>query len=141
MTTAQQPPLVSIGNIYATDREVITPVGSWPLSDVNVNTQDNTATTTHTPAWAIVMVILFVWLFLLSLLFLLARERRVEGTMTVLITARNGEQYSEHMKVHSAAQQQDVLNRVTYLQGLIGWKRHTLRLGTPPQLPGSGTQG
>jgi hypothetical protein len=114
--------LVSIGNVHATEEHVITPVGTWPLADVNVSTSDQTATTTHTPAWAIVLVILFIWFFLLSLLFLLARETRVSGFIAVHIQA-GSYSYTEQVPVYSAQQRWDVLNRVLFLQGAIGRAR------------------
>jgi hypothetical protein len=115
--------LVSIGNVHVTEQHVVTPAGTWPLADVNVTTSDQTATTTHTPGWAIVMVILFIWFFLLSLLFLLARESRVSGFIAVHIQA-GAYSYTEQVPVYSAQQRFDVLNRVVFLQGAIGRARH-----------------
>jgi hypothetical protein len=127
-STPRQPTqyLVSIGNIHATQHHVVTPGGTWPLADVNVGTTDQTATTTHTPAWAIVMVVLFIWFFLLSLLFLLARETRIQGFVAVTVYGPNGQSYIEHLPVWSAEARADVFNRVTYLQGLIGLERRRL---------------
>ena len=119
------PFLVSIGNIHATQHHVVTPAGTWPITEVNVATADQTATTTHTPAWAIVMVVIFIWFFLLSLLFLLARETRVTGFVTVTIHA-GGQSFVENVPIWNAMQRVDVLNRVTYLQGLIGQERYRL---------------
>jgi hypothetical protein len=122
---APAPFLVSIGNIHATQHHVVTPAGTWSVADVNVSTSDQTATTTHTPAWAIVMVVIFIWFFLLSLLFLLARESRVTGYVTVTIHA-GGQSYVENVPVWNVAQRADVLNRAMYLQGLIGQERYRL---------------
>src|ERR1700712_6030112 len=115
--------LVSFGNVHATDYWIVTPAGSWPLADVNVTSHDQTATTTHTPAWAIVMVILFIWFFLLSLLFLFARETRVSGYIAVHIQS-GGQSFTEQIPVNDAHQRADVLQRVAYLQGLIGQARY-----------------
>jgi hypothetical protein len=120
--------LVSIGNVHVTDQYVITPAGSWPLADTNVTSADQTATTTHTPAWAIVLVVLLIWFFFLSLLFLLARERQVSGFIAVTIQA-NGQRYTEQVPVASEAQRYDVLNRVAYLQSLIGQARYMRQVG------------
>ncbi|WP_354191234.1 hypothetical protein [Arthrobacter sp. UYCu712] len=117
------PLLLSIGNVHVTEQHVITPAGTWPLADVNVTTSDQTSTTTHTPAWAIVMVFLFIWFFLLSLLFLLARETRISGFIAVHIQAR-GYSYTEQVPVYSAQERADVLNRVLFLQGAIGQARN-----------------
>ena len=124
----QQPApfLVSIGNIHATRHHAVTPGGTWPIADVNVSTADQTQVTTHTPAWAIVMVVVFIWFFLLSLLFLLARESRISGYITVTVWGTDGQSYVENIPVANAAQRLDVFNRVTYLQSLIGQERHRL---------------
>lgn len=125
--SAQPAPfLVSIGNIHATQHHVVTPSGTWPVAEVDVATADQTHVTTHTPAWAIVLVVLFVWVFLLSLLFLLAKETRVSGHVAVMVRARNGQSYVENVPVHSAQHRGDVYNRVTYLQSLIGQERRRL---------------
>lgn len=117
------PYLVSIGNVHATPDWVVTPAGTWPISTVNVTTQDQTATTTHTPAWAIIMVILFIWFFLLSLLFLFAREPRVSGYVNVTLWGPGGQSYTENVPVWNAAQRADTFQRVTYLQSIIGQSR------------------
>lgn len=116
------PYLVSIGNMHATQHHLVTPGGTWPLADVNVTTNDQTHITTHTPTWAIVMVVIFIWFFLLSLLFLLARESRVQGFISVTVYA-GGQAYVENVPVWNEAQRYEVFNRVAYLQGLIGQER------------------
>ncbi|QHK19737.1 hypothetical protein GU243_08350 [Pseudarthrobacter psychrotolerans] len=68
------------------------------------------------------MVILFIWFFLLSLLFLLARQTRVNGFIAVNIQA-GPHTYTEQVPVSSAQQRHDTLNRVLYVQGLIGHAR------------------
>ncbi|WP_156118272.1 hypothetical protein [Microbacterium sp. ZOR0019] len=120
---ATSPYLVSIGNIHASQEWVVTPSGSWPTGTVNVTTQDQTATTTHTPAWAIVMVILFIWVFFLSLLFLLAKEIRITGFVNVTIWGPNGQSYTENVPIWNTEQRLDTFQRVTYLQGVIGYQR------------------
>lgn len=116
------PTLVSIGNIHVTAEHVITPAGSWPLKDVNVTTVDQTHTTSHTPTWAVVMVIIFIWFFLLSLLFLLARETRTSGYIAVHIQAGT-QSYTEQVPILSARQRGEVFNRVAFFQSLIGRAR------------------
>ncbi|MGI9822212.1 hypothetical protein [Agromyces sp. Marseille-Q5079] len=123
---APAPFLVSIGNIHATQHHIVTPTGTWPIAEVNTTTHDQTATTTHTPTWAIVMVAIFIWFFLLSLLFLLARESRVSGYVNVTVWGPGGQSYSENVPVWDAVQRADVFNRVSYLQGLIGQERARL---------------
>ncbi|MFT4028966.1 MAG: hypothetical protein QM675_03745 [Protaetiibacter sp.] len=119
--------LVTVGHVTANEHWIVTPAGTWPIAEVNVSSTDQTATTTHTPAWAIILVILFIWFFLLSLLFLLARETRVSGFVSIHVVAANGQSYSEQVPVFSAGQRLDIVNRVTYLQGLIGAARAAAR--------------
>ena len=130
-TPAQPQFLVAIGNVNATDHWVVTPAGTWPLADINVTSHDQTSTTTHTPAWAIVMVVLFIWVALLSLLFLLAREVRVTGYVAVHIQAGN-QSFTEQVPVYNAQQRADVLQRVSYLQGLVGHARYRQAQQQPP---------
>lgn len=115
--------VVSIGNVHATPQYVVTPSGSWPLGEVNVSATDQTHVTTHTPTWAIVLCLIFVWFFLLSLLFLLAKETRVSGFVTVGVAARNGQAHVENIPVMNDVQRADVFHRVGYLQSLVGQAR------------------
>jgi hypothetical protein len=115
--------LVTIGGVGANADVIMTPGGSWPLAEVNVTTQDQTTTTTHTPTWAIVMTVVTVWFFLLGLLFLLARERRVQGNVAVTVWAGNGQSYTEFVPISSEYERAEVVNRVAYLQGIIGQAR------------------
>lgn len=121
--------LVTAGNVHATADQIITPNGSWPVAETSVTVQDGTIMSTHTPAWAIVMVVLFIWFFLLSLLFLLAKEQRVHGVITVSVWSARGNNYTEHIPVYSAVQRADVLGRLNYLQGLVGAAQGRNRLG------------
>jgi hypothetical protein len=114
--------LVTIGSVGATPDRIVTPSGTWELANVNVSVQDQTATTTHVPAWAIVAVVLTVWFFLLGLLFLLARERRTQGNIAVTLVS-GGRMHTEFIPVWNEAQRIDVFNRVGYLQNVIGQAR------------------
>ena len=122
---AAAPPIIlnSVGNIRVTADWVFTPAGTWPIRDANITSSDQTATTTHTPAWAIVLVIVFIWFFFLSLLFLLAKETRIVGYIAVTVQA-GAHSYTEQVPVISAAARADVMNRLTHIQSLIGWARN-----------------
>ncbi|QDP94874.1 hypothetical protein FOE78_02125 [Microlunatus elymi] len=120
------PNLVSIGNIHATTHHVMTPAGTWPIADINVTSIDQTSTTSRTPTWAIVLAVVLVWFFLLSLLFLLVRETRVQGFISVTVTTIQGRSYTEQVPVIDPLGRADVFNRVTYLQSLIGQERFRL---------------
>lgn len=122
-TPANDPYLVHVGNVHATADWLVTPAGSWPLADVNVTTADQTSTTTHTPTWAVVMVIVFIWFFLLSLLFLLARETRVSGYVAIHVQS-GAQSFTDQIGVSNAFERAEVLRRAAYLQLLIGRARH-----------------
>lgn len=78
-------PLVTMGDITVTRNSVIVPQGRFPLRGTTWTVQDSIQVTESIPAWAIVMTILFVWLCLLGLLFLLAKERRYAGFVVVTV--------------------------------------------------------
>ncbi|MFK4299700.1 hypothetical protein ABH924_004886 [Arthrobacter sp. GAS37] len=80
-----------------------------------MTTADQTSTTTHTPDWAIVRVILFIWFLLLRLLFI-AREIRTSELHGCPYPG--GYSYIEQVQVpiHFAVRRKDVLNRVLNIQ-------------------------
>ncbi|WP_188896419.1 hypothetical protein [Microlunatus endophyticus] len=121
-----EPFLVSIGNIHATERHVVTPAGAWPIADVNIASVDQTSMSTRTPTWAVVLAIALVWFFLLSLLFLLAKESRLQGYIAVTVTTPRGQSYVEQVPVANGKARYEVFNRVSYLQNLIGRERARL---------------
>lgn len=120
---ANPPILLAIGHVQVTEHYVITPAGTWPLAEVNVTTVDQTSVSTRTPGWAIVMVCVFIWFFLLSLLFLLAKESRMGGFIAVHFQA-GGYSYTEQVPVTNELQRADVFNRVHFLQTQIGRARN-----------------
>lgn len=80
------PVLLTIGDISITSSSVIVPSGQYPLRGTTWTVQDSTQVTEHIPAYAIVLVVLFVWFCLLGLLFLLIKERRYSGFVSVTVT-------------------------------------------------------
>ncbi|QRY42309.1 hypothetical protein JVX92_15110 (plasmid) [Microbacterium hominis] len=122
-TSNESPYLISVGNIHATQDYVVTPAGTWPLAEVTVESRDQTATTSGIPAWAVILVIVFIWFFLLSLLFLLAREERTSGSIVVTVTHKSGRQWVEHVHIQAPHWRNDTLARVSYLQNLVNAAR------------------
>ncbi len=78
-------PLVTIGEITVTATSVIIPSGRFPLRGTTWTVQDSTQVTESMPAYAIVLTIVFVWFCLLGLLFLLIKEKRTTGFVTVSV--------------------------------------------------------
>lgn len=120
---APTPVLVSIGSVGVSQDRIVTPSGTWPTAQVNITAQDQTTATSSIPVWAIVMTVITVWFFLLGLLFLLAKERRTQGNVSVSIWAANGQSHTEFVQVYSEEQRADVFNRVAYAQNVIGQAR------------------
>lgn len=77
--------LYQFGDITVTATEVVTPKGRIPLTEAQWTVAPNLTTTTTIPPWAVVMAIIFIWVCLLSLLFLLAKEPRTSGYVTVTV--------------------------------------------------------
>ena len=112
------PVLCAVGDIAVTATEVTTPIGRQPLQGTTWIVANNTFTTQGIPVWAIIMCVLTVWLCLLGLLFLLAKEDRTTGQMQVSVQ-RAGFFHATAIPVSNPAQMADVENRVNYIRSLV----------------------
>lgn len=83
-----EPILLAIGDIAVTQGSVILPHGRFPLRGAAWTVQDSSQSNESIPAWAIVLAIIFFFLCLLGLLFLLVKERRYSGFITVSVTGQ-----------------------------------------------------
>ncbi len=83
---ADEPVLVSIGDIAVTPHWVVTPSGRIPVRQAQFHLTDMSRTTSTIPAWAIVCAILFFLFCLLGLLFLLVKEEHTTGWAQVVVT-------------------------------------------------------
>jgi hypothetical protein len=113
-----EPPIVQIGEINVTSTAVNTPAGQIPLRGSQWTVVDQWQVTERTPQWAIICAIVgFCFIFLFSLLFLLAKEQVYTGTVTV--TVSNGAAaYVARIPVANQAQVQHVYNQVNYIRSL-----------------------
>jgi hypothetical protein len=113
-----EPPIVQIGEINVTSTMVNTPAGQIPLRGSQWTVVDQWSVTERTPQWAIIVAIVgFCFIFLFSLLFLLAKEQVYTGTVTV--TVMNGPAaYVARVPVVNQAQVQHVYNQVNYVRSL-----------------------
>jgi hypothetical protein len=80
------PILLSIGDIGVTQTSVIVPQGRFPLRGTMWTVQDSTLVTEGIPPVAIVLTIIFVWFCLIGLLFLLMKEKKYRGFISVTVT-------------------------------------------------------
>lgn len=117
--------LLALGAMYITATHVHTPAGPIALASSHVSFLDQTRTTTKIPTWAIVLTVITVWFFLLGLLFLLAKEQRTEGYVSITVQDREGRAYTEHVRVASMAHRDQVIAQAQWLQQLAssaGWR-------------------
>jgi hypothetical protein len=110
--------LVTVGDMACTADEVITPDGRLPLARTVWVVQNNTTTSESIPTWAIVLCVLFVLVCLLGLLFLLAKERKTTGWMTVSVQG-GGTYHASQIAISAPEQVADVEGRVNYIRGLV----------------------
>jgi hypothetical protein len=80
------PVLLAIGDIAVTQTHVILPQGRFPLYGTTWTVQDSTQVSEGIPAVAIVLTIIFVWFCLIGLLFLLMKEKRYTGFVSITVT-------------------------------------------------------
>jgi hypothetical protein len=81
-----EPVLLSVGDISVTPSHVIVPQGRYPLNGTTWTVQDSTQVTEGIPAVAIVLTIVFVWICLIGLLFLLMKEKKYSGFVSITVT-------------------------------------------------------
>ncbi|WP_026919655.1 hypothetical protein [Gordonia shandongensis] len=113
-----QPPLVSIGDIQCTQSHVVTPIGSCPIQGARWHVTDMTQTTEEIPTWAIVCAIVGAFVVcLFSLFFLLVKERRVVGTVSVMVQ-NDGFSYTTAIPANGVGVAMDITNRVNYARML-----------------------
>ena len=96
----------------------MSPNGRWPLARTVWVVQNNTTTTEAIPTWAIVMAVLFFLVCLLGLLFLLVKERRTTGWVTVSVQGE-GTYHSTQVPVSAPEVVSDIESRVGYIRGLV----------------------
>jgi hypothetical protein len=77
--------LLTIGDMAVTPTHVLTPSGARPIARTTWIVQDNVQVTQAIPTWAIVLTVIFVWFCLLGLLFLLVKEDRTQGMVSVSV--------------------------------------------------------
>ena len=97
-TPPYEPIRVQVGQIACTDTQVHTPIGSYPLAGTIWTVTNQTYVSESIPGYAIVLTIIFFLFCLLGLLFLLIKERRVNGSVQVSVQGP-GFAYSTYIPV------------------------------------------
>jgi hypothetical protein len=86
---AYDTPILSIGDITVTRTSVIVPTGRYPLRDTNWSVHDAVVVTQAIPAYAIVLAVVFAVFCLIGLLFLLIKEPRFSGLVSVTVIGKD----------------------------------------------------
>jgi len=90
---------------------------------VRTTLDDRTSTRSHVAPIGVFFAIAFIWVFLLSLFFLLIRETRTSGVIFVTIEDRvDGRIWTESLIVGAGFQRTDILKRYAHLQKIINWR-------------------
>jgi len=130
---AMHSPPVQIGDVLVRGSVVMTPVGPLPLSGSRWMVVSQPMPTQQTQTWAVVVAALFVvfalvaapftcggsLIFLLGLLFLLAKRTEIAGIATVSIQSTAG-MYTAQEHVNSAEHAANLVQRVNFVQALAG---------------------
>jgi len=106
------PVLLSIGDISVTPTHVYVPQGRYPLHGTTWTVQDSTQVSEGIPPVAVILTIVFVWFCLIGLLFLLMKEKRYTGFVSITVTG-NGLYHSVQFpsSQHTGAWAADVVGR------------------------------
>ncbi|MBB4933329.1 hypothetical protein F4561_004149 [Lipingzhangella halophila] len=110
-------PLTMIGDIAVYQHEVVTPAGRFPIKGTTWTATDMSQVHETLPTYAVVLTIVFVWFCLLGLLFLLMKERSVQGYVQVTVHG-SGMFHSTMVPAHSAATFPQVMQQVNYARSL-----------------------
>ncbi len=112
-------PLVTIGDITCTERDVITPSGTIPISQSRWVVTDMSTSSERMSQTGIVLAIIgFFVICFLALLFLLMKERKTTGYVQVTVTGPHGFVHVSNIPANSEATMIDVSNRVGYARML-----------------------
>jgi len=87
-----------------------------PLAGSQWHTTTTGTAQRFTPTWAIIMCVLFIWVCLLGLLFLIVKQERYVGEVTVTVRTAGGQSWSDSVPVQSIASRDYVLQRVAWAQ-------------------------
>jgi hypothetical protein len=118
-SVADDGPVVAyLGEIAVTSTTVHTPAGPIPLRGSQWTVTDQWLAQQRTPTWAVLAAIFgFCFIFLFSLLFLIAKETVYVGTVQIVVT--NGrQQYVARIPVATHAQVQHLHQQANYVRSL-----------------------
>jgi hypothetical protein len=113
------PVLFSIGDIAVTRTSVIVPQGRYPIRGTVWTVQNQTYTTQEIAQWAIIVAIVgFFFVCFLSLFFLLVKETKYHGAMTVIVQGPDGLRHMTQVPAFNPMMAQWVQQNVNQAQAL-----------------------
>jgi hypothetical protein len=118
MAPVNEPVLVTIGDIACTQTQVITPMGRGSLRGTTWIATRQTTISEKIPTYAIVLAVIFALACLLGLLFLLIKERTLQGFVQVSVQGP-GVYYATQVPVGTDAEVNDIESRVNYVRSLV----------------------
>jgi hypothetical protein len=118
MAPVNEPVLVTIGDIACTQTQVITPMGRGSLRGTTWIATRQTTISEKIPTYAIVLAVIFALACLLGLLFLLIKERTLQGFVQVSVQGP-GVCYATQVPVGTDAEVNDIESRVNYVRSLV----------------------
>lgn len=111
-------PLVSIGDITVTEQGIVTPAGQLPLKGAVWTVTDMSRTEEKIPTVAVVLaIVLTIFTCLLSLLFLLMKEKVTTGYVQVTVNS-GGKFHSTMVPVQHPGVVMQVTDQVNYARSL-----------------------
>jgi hypothetical protein len=112
------PVIASIGEIKVTTSMIQTPTGQFPLRGSQWTVADHWTAEQKTPTWAIIAAIVtFCFLFVFSLLFLLAKEYVYRGDVVVSVTSGTSV-YEARIPVTSRPDMERIYEQVNFVRAL-----------------------
>jgi hypothetical protein len=113
------PVLFTVGDITVTQNSVIVPHGRYSLRGTVWSVQNQTYMIQSTPQWAIIVAIIgFFFVCLFSLFFLLAKESKVHGFITVTVQGQDGLRHSTQIPVYNPMTAAWVQGQISQAQAL-----------------------
>ena len=118
MANSTSPDAVHIGRRVWFDPSVVhTPRGDFALAHTHVSTRLVITKRSYALGWALVCVFVFIWLFPLSLLFLLFRAEREERDLE--ITFSDGfKSHTHRVKIQSDEQLAEIMKHVAFMRSV-----------------------
>jgi hypothetical protein len=112
-----EPVLLTIGDISITQHWIYLPTGRHPVQGSIWTAADMSHTEEHIATVGVVLAVLFIWACLLSLLFLLMKERRTVGYIQVTVQGE-GFHHSAMIPAHGPQALGYVMQQVNYARSL-----------------------